>query len=276
MPSVASHQSLKRSSSNAYMRSAVCAREVVERQAWFHRLLHAAFVDERTRLFKIVSTVVILLVISSVALVTLESVESIAARYGTTFRVAEYVVVGAFSVEYFANLFVAKRKREYVLSFWGLVDLLAILPSYLSLLNFTGVKIARTLRILRVLRILKLSKFAAQRGEETLQRRDNTFWIDLQIYMITLLTAVVLSSTLVYYAERDVPGTAFVHIPIAMWWAMVTITTTGYGDMAPVTVAGRIIAGATMLTGLALFGILTSVIGRAMLSSLFGHTSDAE
>lgn len=134
----------------------------------------------------------------------------------------------------------------------------------------------RTLRILRILRILKLTKIAVKRAQDTSMRREGTLWLDLQIYLITLLTAVVISSTLVYYAERDLAGTLYTDIPNAMWWAIVTITSTGYGDMQPLTLAGRIVGGATMLTGLALFGILTSVIGRAMMSSLFGASSEEE
>jgi Ion channel len=96
--------------------------------------------------------------------------------------------------------------------------------------------------------------------------------MDLQIYFIALFSAVTIFSTLEFYAEEQVPGTLFVHIPATMWWCIVTITTTGYGDMVPATPAGKIVAGATMLAGLALFGLLMNVVGKAMLSSLFGST----
>ena len=138
--------------------------------------------------------------------------------------------------------------------------------------------------MLRVLRVLKLIKLAfAQRAIKVAgEGKSNTFAIDLQIYAIAVLCAITVSGTLGYYAEKDVDGSAFTSIPAGMWWGVVTLTTTGYGDMVtqneaklvqPVTAMGRIIGGATMLVGLALFGVLTSVIGRALLQSLFGAPS---
>jgi hypothetical protein len=94
--------------------------------------------------------------------------------------------------------------------------------------------------------------------------------MDLQIYLIALFSAVTIFSTLAFYAEEGQPNTQFTSIPAAMWWCIVTITTTGYGDMYPSTVGGRLVAAATMITGLALFGLLMNVVGKAMLTSLFG------
>jgi voltage-gated potassium channel len=151
----------------------------------------------------------------------------------------------------------------------------------MALLDVTGLNALRALRVLRVLRVLKLIKIAfAHRARKVAdQGKANTFAIDLQIYAIAVLCAVTVSGTLGYYAEKDVDGSAFTSIPAAMWWGVVTLTTTGYGDMVtqndaklvqPVTVAGRLVGGSTMLVGLALFGVLTSVIGRALLQTLFG------
>ena len=259
----------------AYMRADVAAERVAGK-SWLDRWIHAAFADADSGLYRVVNGVIMAAIVSSVLLVIVESVESIFLQYETLFHVLEGTILTIFTLEYLANIYLAGNKMRYLFSFWGVVDLLAILPSYLALMNFTGVKVIRTLRILRILRILKLTKIAAQRAQDTSVRRQGTFWLDLQIYLITLSTAVVISSTLVYYAERDVPMTSYTDIPNAMWWAIVTITTTGYGDMQPMTAAGRIVGGATMLTGLALFGILTSVIGRAMMSSLFGSSADTD
>jgi hypothetical protein len=109
----------------------------------------------------------------------------------------------------------------------------------------------------------------------------SSFWSDLQIYLIALFTVLVISSTLMWNVEfdplADPPSTTqFINIPAAMWWGIVTLCTVGYGDMFPVTIAGRAIAGVTMLCGLALFGILTSVIGRALMASLFGEEKEPE
>ena len=137
-------------------------------------------------------------------------------------------------------------------------------------------KIIRILRVLRMLRILKLMKGAVASTQNTLTGAKTTFWMDLEIYLIALLTVLTMSSTLAYTLEVDEPGTQFINVPVAMWWAIVTITSTGYGDMFPVTIVGRMVGIVTMIAGLALFGILTSVIGRALMSSLFGSSSVGE
>lgn len=262
----------------SFYRAAVGARAVHERSSVPARLAYAAFVDSTSRVFKVVNTLITVLILASVVQVVLESVQSVSESYGYILEAAEYVILAAFTLEYAAHIYLAENRRRYLLSFWGVIDLLAILPSYLALtahltaLNLTDIRIVRTLRVLRVLRVLKLSKIAVDRAQQTMQRRENTFWLDLQIYLIALFTALIISSTLVYHAEHQVEGTPFADIPASMWWGIITITTTGYGDMVPVTVLGRVVAVATMITGLALFGILMSVIGRAMMSSLFGST----
>ena len=221
------------------------------------------------------------LAIVAVILMVLETLPELGDVYPTWFTYAEYFLVTIFTIDYARNLMSAPNKREYIFSLGGIIDLLSILPTYMSLLDFTGLKALRALRVLRVLRVLKLIKLAfAQRAVKVAgEGKTNTFGIDLQIYAIAVLCAITVSGTLGYYAEKDVDGSAFTSIPAGMWWGVVTLTTTGYGDMVtqndaklvqPVTAMGRIIGGSTMLVGLALFGVLTSVIGRALLQSLFG------
>jgi voltage-gated potassium channel len=224
------------------------------------------------------------LALVAVVLMILESLPDLGDAYASWFNNAEYFLVILFTIDYARNLIAAPNKREYILSFGGIIDHLSILPTYLSLLDFTGLKALRALRVLRVLRVLKLLKLAfAQRAAKVAgDGKTNTFVIDLQIYAIAVLCAITVSGTLGYYAEKDVDGSAFTSIPAGMWWGVVTLTTTGYGDMVtqndaklvqPVTAMGRVVGGSTMLVGLALFGVLTSVIGRALLQSLFGAPS---
>jgi voltage-gated potassium channel len=221
------------------------------------------------------------LAIVAVILMVLESLPEFGDLYSAWFNYAEFVLVAIFTADYARNVMQAQNKRAYIFSWGGLIDLLSILPTYMALLDVTGLNALRALRVLRVLRVLKLIKIAfAHRARKVAdQGKANTFAIDLQIYAIAVLCAVTVSGTLGYYAEKDVDGSAFTSIPAAMWWGVVTLTTTGYGDMVtqndaklvqPVTVAGRLVGGSTMLVGLALFGVLTSVIGRALLQTLFG------
>ena len=240
------------------------------------RWLHDGFGDEDSPTFRAVNGVIVVLILVSIVSVTLASVPEFYARYQVVFDFSEAVVVAAFVLEYLINIYVAHDRKAYVFGLWGAIDLLAILPSLLLLFDLRGLKVARVLRVMRflrlmrILRVLKLARLAARQYERSREKRLYTLKLDLQIYLIALLSAVVIFSTLEFYAEERVPNTQFTSIPAAMWWCIVTITTTGYGDMVPTTVVGRIIAGAAMLAGLALFSLLMNVVGKTMLASLFG------
>ncbi|MEW5802518.1 MAG: ion transporter [bacterium] len=243
-----------------------------------HQLLHDAFLNRNSRYYQAVNTFLVGLILFSVISVTLESVPSLTERWGAVFRWSELIVVGLFTIEYVINIYVARDKLGYIFSIWGLIDLAAILPSYFHLMDLRGLKLARTLRIvrflrtIRMMRILKLTKNTTDQYHRSARQRIHTLKLDLQIYITALLTVIIICSTLVYYAEHSTSGTAFTSIPASMWWCVVTITTVGYGDMYPSTLTGKFIASVAMIMGLALFGILMNVIGKAMMTSLFGTT----
>lgn len=138
------------------------------------------------------------LALVAVVLMILESLPDLGDAYASWFNNAEYFLVILFTIDYARNLIAAPNKREYILSFGGIIDLLSILPTYLSLLDFTGLKALRALRVLRVLRVLKLLKLAfAQRAAKVAgDGKTNTFVIDLQIYAIAVLCAITVSGTL--------------------------------------------------------------------------------
>lgn len=240
--------------------------------------IHQAFSNEDTLAYRLVNDVIVFLIFFSIASIVAASEESIYTKYQSFFDISETIVVGIFTVEYIANIYVAVSKRKYILGPWGIIDLLAILPSYLNVVDLRAIKVLRVLRVLRFLRLmrmvrlLKLAKMATKGYGAKVNDRFSTLKMDLQIYFIAMFSVVVIFSTLMFYAERGVEGTSFTSIPKAMWWCFVTITTVGYGDMYPVTFFGRLIAIATMITGLALFGLLMNVIGKSMMSSLFGST----
>jgi len=243
-----------------------------------HRLLQDAFLNPNSRYYRSVNTFLVGLILFSVISVTLESVPSLMQRWEVLFRWSELIVVGLFTIEYAINIYVARDKLGYIFSIWGLIDLVAILPSYFHMMDLRAIKLARTLRIvrflrtIRMMRILKITKNTNDQYHQSAKQRIHTLQLDLQIYFTALFTVIIICSTLVYYAERNTAGTAFTSIPAAMWWCVVTITTVGYGDMYPATLIGKLIASAAMITGLALFGILMNVIGKAMMTSLFGTT----
>jgi len=241
--------------------------------------IREAFGNEESFVYRIVNDVVVFLIFFSIVSIILASEEALYLAHQRFFDVSENIVVGLFTIEYICNIYVAASKRKYILGPWGIIDLLAILPSYLNVIDLRAIKVLRVLRILRFLRLmrmvrlLKLAKMATKGYGAKVNDRFNTLKMDLQIYFIAMFSVVVIFSTLIFYAEKNVEGTAFTSIPQAMWWCIVTITTVGYGDMYPVTIIGRIIAVFTMISGLALFGLLMNVIGKSMMSSLFGSTN---
>lgn len=243
----------------------------------FDRFLHEGFANEESRTYRIINDLIVFLIIFSILSIVMESVGSFYARYKFFFDISDWVVVSIFMLEYLANIYVAKRTFGYIFSVWGIIDFLAIIPTILTggidlraLKILRVARVLRFLRLLRMLRLLKLAKNASSEYEESKLAKFDTLKMDLSIYFIALFSALVLFSTAEFYIERGVANTQFTSIPNAMWWCIVTMTTVGYGDMYPVTPLGRVVAGFAMLTGVALFGLLMNVIGKSMMSSLFG------
>lgn len=245
--------------------------------------IREAFSNETSNTYRVVNDVIVCLIIFSILSIMLASVDSIYTAYQSFFDISEIIVVVIFTLEYAANIYVAPVKTKYIFGPWGLIDFMAIAPSYLSIGDFRAIKVLRVLRVLRFLRmmrmvrLLKLAKTVIKTSTGTeITNKFETLKMDLTIYFIALFSVLTIFSTLEYYCERNVPGTLFTSIPNAMWWCIVSITTTGYGDMTPVTPIGRIVAGIAMLCGVALFGLLMNVIGKYMMTSLFGSEIGAE
>jgi len=207
------------------------------------------------RLFDVVLLTLILL---SVLSVLLESVRSISQQYGTILRVAEWTFTGLFTIEYAARLISARNPKNYAISFFGIVDLLAIAPIYLSLLFAAAHSFAvvRSLRLLRVFRILKLTEYI---GEATVLRVALQESIrKIVIFLFAVLTIVIIVGALMYQIEGEANG--FTSIPTAMYWAIVTVTTVGYGDISPKTVPGRVLASFLMIVGYGIIAVPTGIV----------------
>ncbi len=290
-------------------------RDNVEHPSVVHRIFH----DPTYSLFKTWHQIVNFFIYLSCIAIAIESVDEIEAAYHNELFWFEWVSVAFFTLDYLGNIYTARDRLKYITSFWGIVDLLSILPSYLMLLNFTSAKatkILRILRVIRVLRVLKLARSAMQDVNDAQAGKTNPLAANLRIYFIALFSILMISSTLMYNIEGGlytadvmaegqaqldatlvkggkeagsekfmpvdpISGNSlpedkrfFTSIPTAMWWSIVTLTTTGYGDLYPSTVGGRVIAGITMLLGLVLFGILMNIVGRTLMVVLFGETHE--
>jgi voltage-gated potassium channel len=195
---------------------------------------------------------------ASILAVMLESVPSIHERYGAILLIIEWAFTILFTVEYALRLISVRSARHYALSFFGVIDLLAIAPTYLSLLlpGTQELIVIRALRLLRVFRVLKLSEYL---GEASLlmealraSRRKIT------VFLLTVLTLALIVGALMHLIEG--PEHGFTSIPMSVYWAIVTVTTVGYGDVAPQTAVGRLIASVLMIAGYGIIAVPTGIV----------------
>lgn len=226
-------------------------------QTFRERLGHIIFESDTppARLFDVLLLWMILL---SVLLVVLESVPEIRAVYGPVMVGLEWFFTVLFTIEYLFRIYSARKRWRYVTSFYGLVDLLAIIPGYLSLL-YIGPQyllVIRGLRLLRVFRILKLTRFLGE--AEVLMQAIRTSLPKITVFLFTVMTVVLLIGSLLYVIEGPVYG--FTSIPIAMYWAIVTLTTVGYGDIVPGTALGKFLANTIMILGYGIIAVPTGII----------------
>jgi voltage-gated potassium channel len=194
----------------------------------------------------------------SVAVVMLDSVTSIHARFGDVFTVMEWVFTAVFFIEYVARIVCVRNPWRYVTSFFGVIDLLALLPTYVAVLvpGVYALVDVRVLRLLRIFRILKLSQYVDE--YRALGQALSASRRKIAVFMSFVLLVVVVMGTLMYVVEGPVHG--FTSIPVGIYWAITTMTTVGFGDIAPKTTAGRTIASAMMLLGWGTLAVPTGIV----------------
>jgi voltage-gated potassium channel len=204
-------------------------------------------------------------ILISVIAVMLESVQHLYAKYGLFLRIIEWVFTVIFTLEYIARVLVIRKPKQYIFSFLGIIDLLALLPSYLSLI-FLGSQYflaIRTIRLLRVFRIFKLTRYLGEAAVLSNALKASTYKIT--VFLGVVVSIVIISGTLMYIIEGEKSG--FTSIPTSIYWAIVTLTTVGYGDIAPQTTLGQILASFIMIVGYGIIavptGIVTSELTRA-------------
>jgi voltage-gated potassium channel len=207
------------------------------------------------RIFDVVLIGVILL---SVAAVLIESIPRYRAEWGSELRLLEWMFTGVFTVEYAVRLWCVGKPARYARSFFGLVDLAAILPSYLSLL-LPGGQVLAVVRILRVLRVFRILKLAHYVGEANLLGRAlRASRYKITVFLFTVVTVVVVVGSVMYLIEG--PDHGFTSIPVGMYWAVVTLTTVGFGDITPQTGWGQLLASALMIMGYGIIAVPTGIV----------------
>jgi voltage-gated potassium channel len=193
-----------------------------------------------------------------VAAVVVESIPGFRGTWGPELRTLEWLFTGVFTVEYVVRLWCVGRPVRYARSFFGLVDLAAILPSYLSLL-LPGGQVLTVVRILRVLRVFRILKLAHYVGEATLLGRAlRASRYKITVFLFTVVTIVVVVGSVMYLIEGADNG--FTSIPVAMYWAVVTLTTVGFGDITPQTTWGQLLASCLMIMGYGIIAVPTGIV----------------
>ncbi len=202
--------------------------------------------------------ILIALIIGSVGAVMLDSVSSLSSRYGTALLAVEWGVTVLFTLEYVVRLWCVKAPRAYALSFFGIIDLLSILPTFLSVLIPGGQYLAviRVLRVVRVFRVFKLVRFLGEASLLSTALRNARYKI--AVFLVTVLCIVIVVGSVMYLIEG--PESGFTSIPKGVYWAIVTLTTVGYGDIAPTTPVGQALAAFVMILGYGIIAVPTGIV----------------
>jgi voltage-gated potassium channel len=227
------------------------------RQSFRTRLAVIIF-ESDTPLGKLFDVLLLWTILLSVLFVLLESVAGVRDLHGGTLQGFEFVFTGLFTVEYLARLYSARRALHYARSFYGIVDLLSILPGYLSLLvpGAQYLLVIRALRLLRVFRVLKLSRYLGEASVLSTALKASRFKITVFLY--TVLMIVLIIGSVMYLVEG--PENGFLNIPVSIYWAIVTLTTVGYGDISPQTPLGQLIAALLMIVGYGIIAVPTGIV----------------
>lgn len=238
-------------------------------------LLYRIVFGTDTRAGRLFDLAVILCIIASVAAALLDSVASLNARFHAALYAAEWIFTILFTLEYGLRLYCSPSpRRDYVLSFFGLVDLFSILPTYLSLLvpGASYLLVLRLLRVLRIFRILKLVRFMEDANillhALTGARRK------ILVFLFCVIVLIVIFGSLMYVIEG--PENGFTSIPISIYWAIVTMTTVGYGDISPQTGIGQTLASIAMITGYAIIAVPTGIVSAELINEYQTRHRDHE
>jgi voltage-gated potassium channel len=220
--------------------------------------LHEIIFEADTPAGRAFDLLLLLAIVVSVIVVMLESVASVRAHAGPALRALEWGFTVVFTIEYVLRLLTVRRPLRYAISAFGVIDLLAILPTYLSALvpGAQSLLVVRLLRLLRIFRVLKLAEYL--RESRTLAQALRASRRKIEVFLLSVVTIVVVVGALMYVIEGERHG--FTSIPLSMYWAVVTLTTVGYGDLAPATTLGRMLSVLLMLTGYGIIAVPTGIV----------------
>jgi voltage-gated potassium channel len=220
--------------------------------------IHEVIYEADTVAGKLFDIILLVLIILSIALVMLESVPSLGRKYAYEFLAMEWVVTIFFTVEYVLRIICIKKPWKYILSFYGVIDLLSTLPLYIGLFmsGYNSLLSIRSLRLLRIFRILKITKFVGESNK--LLRAVRSSAPKIFVFLFAVIVVSIIFGSIMYIVEG--PASGFVSIPVSIYWCIVTLTTVGFGDIAPVTPLGQFIAAVIMIMGYGIIAVPTGIV----------------
>jgi len=229
-----------------------------KKDRYWRKKLHDIIYEADTRAGKIFDVILLIAILASIIFVMLESIKSFDEKYHNFLNISEWIITILFSIEYIARIITVKKPYKYIFSFYGIIDLLSTLPKYISLL-FGGVHALAALRALRLLRIFRILKLARYLGaSKVLTSAIKASRAKILVFLFAVLILCVIFGTLMYLVEGEESG--FKSIPVSVYWCIVTLTTVGFGDIAPVTPLGQFIAALIMILGYGIIAVPTGIV----------------
>ena len=224
------------------------------------------FFKTETRAARVFDLVLVFVILVSVVSVILESIPTFDARYGNILHQIEWIITIIFTMEYIARIWSHPKPLKYIFSFYGVIDFLAIIPTYLDLI-FAGamsLAIIRGLRLLRIFRILKVTRYSRE-GRIIVEALKSSR-VKILVFLFAVVVVVLIIGTLMYLIEGENNG--FTSIPVGIYWAIVTLTTVGFGDITPLTTFGKFIASFVMIMGYGIIAVPTGIVTFEIATSI--------
>ncbi len=244
-----------------------------KKTSWKFRL-HEIIYEADTSEGKLFDVILLIAIIASILLVMLESVESFDAKYHDALYIGEWIITILFSIEYILRIISIKKPLKYVFSFYGIIDFLSTIPIYFSFIfvGSQGLVALRALRLLRVFRILKLARYIGASNKLLLALKASR--AKIAVFLFFVLIVCIILGTVMYMIEGAENG--FTNIPKSIYWAIVTLTTVGFGDIAPQTPLGQLIASVIMILGYSIIAIPTGIVSSEMSKTANEHHTNTQ
>ncbi|WP_347374395.1 ion transporter [Aequorivita sp. Q41] len=235
------------------------------KKSWRYKL-HEIIYEADTPMGKLFDVVLLFLILLSVVLVMLESIKGVDVKYHYFLNISEWIITIFFTIEYIARIITVKKPRAYIFSFYGIIDFLSTIPLYLSMILVGShyLLAVRALRLLRVFRILKITRYVGESNKLVKALKDSR--AKILVFLFAVLIISIIAGTLMYLIEGEASG--FVSIPVSVYWCIVTLTTVGFGDIAPITPLGQFLAALIMIMGYGIIAVPTGIVSAEYTKTL--------